>query len=453
MDSRRDGRRRREGISTRAEQMSEIGERPSVARGTGKSTITDGARSPAGDTSPRVPATPSSRQQPPPYPPPQAGEGREGGHGRPPFECIALVLQGGGALGAYQGGVYQALAEAGLHPDMVAGISIGAINSAIIAGNPPERRVERLRSFWEQVSEPPLGIPTAPVKLNELAHRLVNEARATNILLFGAPNFFVPRLPSPIMVSHASPDTLSFYDVAPVRATLKQIVDFDLINKSPMRLSVGTVNIRTGNFRYFDTTTHRIGLDCILASAALPPGFPAVEIGGEYFWDGGLVSNTPLDWVLESPERRNTLTFQVDLWNKDGHLPRDLMEVELRQKEIRYSSRTRLSTDRFCKAQRLRRAMRQLIDDLPPELRQTPHAQALAAEADDKVYNIIHLIYHAKNYEGSSKDYEFSRLTMEEHWAAGYSDMVRTLRHPEVLQRPTHPDGVFVFDVARDGRF
>jgi NTE family protein len=149
---------------------------------------------------------------------------------------------------------------------------------------------------------------------------------------------------------------LSFYDLSPVRATLAQIVDFNLINNGPMRLSVGAVNVRSGNFLYFDTTTHRIGLDCILASAALPPGFPAVEIGGEYYWDGGLLSNTPLDWVLESSDRRDTLTFQVDLWNAKGKLPRDLIEADLRRKEIRYSSRTRLSTDRFCKAQRLRRA-------------------------------------------------------------------------------------------------
>src|SRR5262249_32060164 len=313
------------------------------------------------------------------------------GTNRPPFECIALLLQGGGALGAYQGGVYQALTEADLHPDLVAGISIGAINAAIIAGNPPEYRVQRLRSFWEQVSQPPLGLPTVPVKMTEFTHRLVNEMRAIGILLFGAPNFFVPRLPSPILVPRSSPDRLSFYDLAPVRATLAQIIDFDLINNGPMRLCVGTVNIRSGNFLYFDTATHRIGLDCILASSALPPGFPAVEIGGVYYWDGGLVSNTPVDWVLESSDRRDTLAFQVDLWNKNGDLPRDLTEAELRQKEIRYSSRTRLSTDRFCKTQRLRRAVRELLDDLPLELRHTRHAKVLAAEADDKVYNIIHL--------------------------------------------------------------
>src|SRR5215470_1429330 len=178
---------------------------------------------------------------------------------RPPFERIALVLQGGGALGAYQGGVYQALAEADLHPDWVAGISIGAINSAIIAGNPPERRVERLRTFWEKVSQSPLGIPVLPIQYNEFTHRLINQTRALGILLFGAPNFFAPRWPSPFLVPPANATSLSFYDVSPLRATLEQVMDFDLLNSGPTRLSVGTVNVRQGNFLYFDTTTHKIG--------------------------------------------------------------------------------------------------------------------------------------------------------------------------------------------------
>jgi NTE family protein len=379
---------------------------------------------------------------------PKTGAGRY----RPPFERIALVLQGGGALGAYQGGVYQALTEADLHPDWVAGISIGAINAAIIAGNPPERRVERLRSFWEKVSQSPLGIPQLPIQYDERAHRLVNQTRALGILLFGTPNFFVPRWPSPFLVPPANAASLSFYDVSPVRATLEQMVDFDILNSGSTRFSVGTVNIRRGNLLYFDTTTHKIRLDHILASGALPPGFPAVEIEGEYYWDGGLLSNTPLDWILESHDRRDTLIFQVDLWSANGEMPRNLVEADLRQKEIRFSSRTRLSTDRFHKIQRLRHAMWELLKELPPNLRQKPQTELLAAEADDKVYNIIHLIYHAQNYEGTSKDYEFSRRTMEEHWAAGYHDAVRTLRHPEVLQRPTHPDGILTFDVATDGR-
>jgi NTE family protein len=372
--------------------------------------------------------------------------------GRPPFERIALVLQGGGALGAYQGGVYQALSEANLHPDWVAGISMGAINSAIIVGNPPERRVERLRSFWEKITHPPLGIPNLGIEVDEFAHRLINRIRALNVLLFGAPNFFVPRWPSPFLVPPRCIDSLSFYDVSPARETLQRLVDFDLLNNGQTRLSVGAVNVSSGNFIYFDTTIHKIGLDHILASGALPPGFPAVEIDGQYYWDGGILSNTPLDRVLECPDRCDTLTFQVDLWDAKGDLPRDLIEAELRQKEIRYSSRTRLSTDRFCKAQRMRRAVWELLKDLPPNLRDKPYFEVLTEEAHEKVYNIIELIYHARNYEGTSKDYEFSRRTMEEHWMAGYQDTARTLRHPEVLQRPTSPDGIRTFDITRDAR-
>jgi len=374
-------------------------------------------------------------------------------HKRPPFERIALVLQGGGALGAYQGGVYQALAEADLHPDWVAGISIGAINSAIIAGNPPEKRVAQLRKFWELVSQSPIGIPTLRHKLDPTTHQFVNQARALSIAMFGAPHFFRPRFPSPTLMQPLNIDELSLYDVSPVRQTLLGLIDFDLLNDGSTRLSVGTTNVKTGNFLYFDTTTRRIGLDHVLASGALPPGFPAVHIEGEYYWDGGIVSNTPLDWILESPVRMDTLTFQVDLWNAHGQLPRNLTEADLRQKEIRFSSRTRLSTDRFRRTQKFRRAIAKLLQDLPADKVDTAHAQMLAAEADDKVYNIIQLIYHSQNYEGSSKDYEFSRLTMEEHWSAGYHDTIRTLRHPETLQRPIAEDGVFTFDVAREGHF
>ena len=369
-----------------------------------------------------------------------------------PFDRVALVLQGGGALGAYQGGVYQALAEAGLHPDWVAGISIGAINSAIIAGNAPEARVEKLRTFWEKVSEPPLGVPDPPLRLDEVTHRWLNRTHALEILAFSAPNFFRPRWPSPVVLPDAEFGNLSFYDVAPVRALIAELVDFDRVNRGATRLSVGSVNVRTGNFLYFDSTTQDLHVDHILASGALPPGFPAVEIDGEYYWDGGIVSNTPLDWILDSPERKHSLIFQVDLWSARGRLPRDLMEADLRQKEIRFSSRTRLSADNFHKAQTLRRALSGLLRKLPTELRDLPETRLLAAEADEANYNIIELIYDAPNYEGTSKDYEFSRRTMEEHWTAGFNDTVRTLRHPEVLRKPESPDGILMFDVARDGR-
>ena len=373
---------------------------------------------------------------------------------RPPFERIALILQGGGALGAYQAGVYQALAEANLHPDWVAGISIGAINSALIAGNPPQKRVERLREFWETVSAPPFGMPyiAALEGRDEFTHGVINQVRSWGALVGGAPGFFQPRVPPPFLYPNGAPEALSYYDVAPLRATLERLVDFDLINAGAMRFSVGAVNVRTGNFVYFDSTTHQIGPAHVMASGSLPPSFPPTEIEGEQYWDGGLVSNTPLDWVLDSRPGRDTLAFQIDLWSARGEFPRNLIEAESRQKEIRYSSRTRLASNQFKKKQIIRRAAHRLLAKMPTELLQTAEEEMLALEADEKVYNLVQLIYRAKHYEGNSKDYEFSRRTMEEHWRSGYNDAVRTLRHPEVLQRPQGMDGVFTFDLAVDGR-
>lgn len=366
------------------------------------------------------------------------------------FEQTVLLLQGGGALGSYQAGVYQALAEADLHPDWVAGISIGAVNAALIAGNPPERRVERLREFWEAVSTPPLGVPyLASIDIKDDAiHRVINQTRALAIMMFGALHFFTPRPLSPAFWPSPNADQLSFYDVAPLKATLERLVDFDRLNAGGMHFSVGAVNVKTANFIYFDSTTHRIGPARIIASGSLPPGFPATEIDGEYYWDGGLVSNTPLQWVLDSRPRLDTLAFQIDLWSAHGELPLNLGEAEVRLKEIQFSSRTRAATDQYKRAQRLRIAVAILLKDIPDELRDHPEVQMLAAEADEKVCNIVHLIYNAKNYEGIAKDYEFSRRTMEEHWAAGYEDVVCAISHPEVMQRPDKMEGVRTFDWA-----
>src|SRR5579863_4627355 len=371
---------------------------------------------------------------------------------RPPFERIALLLQGGGALGAYQGGVYQALAEADLHPDWVAGISIGAINSAIIAGNPPEKRVERLRDFWETVSASPLGIPYfKPIEMrDEFNHQLVNQFRAMNILLFGAPNFFFPRVPLAALWPAGKAMKASYYDNSPLRATLGRLVDFDRVNRGDIRFSVGAVDIRNGNFTYFDTTTHKIGVEHVMASGSLPPGFAATEIDGQYFWDGGLISNTPLQWVLDSRPRRDTLAFQVDLWNARGALPKDLVEVEVRHKEIVYSSRNRAATDEYQRVQKLRIACATLLERLPPELKESDEAKLLAQETDDKVCNIVHLIYRAQQYEGIAKDFEFSRRTMEEHWKSGYQNARQTLENPEVLELPDRLEGVRTFDMHRD---
>ena len=377
--------------------------------------------------------------------------------GRPPFDCVALLLQGGGALGAYQGGVYQALAEAGLHPDWVAGISIGAINAAIVAGNPPERRVERLRAFWELVTGHPAGNWVdgfaAAVMRGDRARSTFGQIAATHALVHGAADFFAPRWPNPWLHAPGTVEATSYYDTSPLRATLERLVDFDRINASgQMRFSVGAVNVRTGNFAYFNARTHRIGPEHIMASGALPPGFAAVEIDGEHYWDGGLVSNTPLQWVVEREGREDMLIFQVDLWSARGALPASMADVMSREKEIQFSSRTRAATNGIRRRQQLGSALARLLDRLPPEYKTGPEMGPIADAADLGVYNIIQLIHRAKSFEGQSKDYEFSRLSMEEHWQAGYHDGIRTLRHPEVLQRPTSPDGVFTFDLAVDGR-
>lgn len=375
---------------------------------------------------------------------------------RPEFERIALLLQGGGALGAYQGGVYQALAEADIHPTCIAGISIGAINAAIIAGNAPERRVEALRAFWEQITTP-LGLASLlPYMIDaqscndDFSRGMINQTYAFATMVGGALGFFTPRHMPPFLYPNGRIEKKSFYDVSPLRETLDRMVDFDRLNSGEMRFSVGAVNVRSGNFEYFDTTTHTIRPEHIMASGALPPGFPAVEIDGEYYWDGGLVSNTPLQWILDSKPREDTLAFQVDLWSAKGELPGDLPGLDLRQKDIRFSSRTRANTDGFKRTQRLRRALDRLFQMVPEGTISDDDLEMklLQGEADQKVYNIVHLIYRAKAYESSSKDYEFSRTTMEDHWACGYNDTRHTLSHPEILDRPTTPDGVVTFDLA-----
>src|ERR1700681_3040184 len=296
---------------------------------------------------------------------------------------VALVLQGGGALGSYQAGVYEALSRSQYLPDWVDGISIGAINAAIIAGNAPAQRVERLKVFWEGVTAPSSLWPV-------LSSAITGENRRTsslNSLVFGQPGFFAPR---PTMHWLLGTTPTSYYDTSALKDTLERLVDFDRINAREIRFSIGAVNVRTGNFAYFDNAQMTIRPEHVMASSALPPAFPAVEIDGEYYWDGGLISNTPLQW-MERTSREDTLAFQVDLWNARGKLPGNLAQTEMRRKEILYSSRTRANTDRFKYAQRLRNNIADLLDELPPDLKNSSEAEMLSSIADRKVYNIIHL--------------------------------------------------------------
>jgi len=358
----------------------------------------------------------------------------------------ALVLQGGGALGAYQAGVYEALLESDSQLDWVAGVSIGAINAALIAGNPPERRVERLAQFWHEVSSAPAqNIPSFWG-----ARSVVNRWSAAAAALTGVPGLFRLRANPALMLGGAAP-VLSYYDTAPLRATLQQLVDFDRINRREMRLSVGAVNIRSGNSVYFDNSTDRITVDHIMASGALPPGFPPVHIEGEDFWDGGLVSNTPLQYVIDSfPRTQPLVVLQVDLFSARGPMPSTMSEVLERQKDITYSSRTRMNTDALAKNVNLQQALADLIGKLPPALRKDPAVAAVRSHMAHEPIDIVHLIYRDKAYELDSKDYEFSRSMMNEHWEAGARDMRNTIAHPEWLQRATE-GGITTFDLAEPG--
>lgn len=365
------------------------------------------------------------------------------------FDSVALLLQGGGALGAYQAGVYEALLEHGIEPTWLAGISIGAINCAIIAGNPAESRVAKLRAFWELVSDAHDGGVSAwwtGLLRGDMLRGWANQFAASAVATNGVRGFFTPRFPPPYLMHNGSEAATSWYDTSALRGTLERLVDFDRINARQTRFSVGAVNVATGNFAYFDNATDTIRPEHIMASGALPPGFPAVEVDGEFYWDGGMVSNTPLDWVLSAPSDLDTLVLQVDLWSARGNLPRDLTEVAVRMKEIQYSSRTRAATDAFRNTQTLRAAFNELLAQMPEELRDSPQAKLLAEASDPAVYNIVQLVYRSPTYEGQSKDYEFSRTTMEEHWRAGHRDAVKTLGHPEVLIPPSTPHGVNVFD-------
>jgi NTE family protein len=363
-----------------------------------------------------------------------------------------LVLQGGGALGSYQAGAFQALCNSGFQPDWVAGISIGAVNAAIIAGNPQEKRVDRLKEFWEMVSAP---VPWNPVLKGDRSRTAFNEVSAAIIATFGVPGFFTPRIPPAPLWPQGSPQSQSYYDTSPLKKTLERLVDFDRINDLECRLSVGAVSVTTGNFRYFDNVEFRrqgklIGPEHIMASGALPPGFPSVVIDGEHYWDGGISSNTPLDYVLDAEITRDLLIFQVDLFSARGPLPETLLEAAEREKDIRFSSRTRMNTDKNRQIHNARRAVRDLISKLPEELRDDPSAKYLSQAAKENTVTVVHLIYRSKNYETSSKDYDFSHVAMVEHWDAGVRDVHLSMRHKEWLERPQSGETMVSYDLSED---
>jgi NTE family protein len=364
-----------------------------------------------------------------------------------------LVLQGGGALGSYQAGAYQALCHHDFEPEWIAGISIGAVNAAIIAGNAREKRVDRLKEFWEMVSSP---VSWNPVTSGDRARSVFNETSAALIATFGVPGFFTPRIPPAPFWPQGSPQSQSYYDTAPLKKTLERLVDFDRVNDLKTRLSVGAVSVTSGNFRYFDNFQFRklgkkIGPEHIMASGALPPGFPSIEIEGEHYWDGGIASNTPLDYVLDEELNRDLIIFQVDLFSARGPLPESLLEAAEREKDIRFSSRTRMNTDKNRQIHNARMAVRDLIGKLPDNLKNDPSVELLRNVSKENTVTVVHLIYRSKNYESSSKDYDFSRVGMVEHWRAGERDVHLSMRHKEWLERPQSGETMVTYDLTGEG--
>lgn len=378
-----------------------------------------------------------------------------------PHDRVALVLQGGGALGAYQAGAFESLSETRHQPDWIVGVSIGAINAAIIAGNPPQRRVERLKEFWWLVSS---GLPQVSDALSltpwlramtEIhdTRTALNQLSAWHAAWLGIPGFYQPRVPPPPFQLPGTPAALSLYDTTPLRETLETLIDFDLINKGPVRLSLGTVNVRTGNSHYFDSRTERLGPEHVMASGALPPSFPPIMIDGEAWWDGGILSNTPLQHVLEMRSRHECLlVFQIDLFNARGPVPVNFDEVLKRQKDIQYSSRTRYTSNVAADVTNLRRAIIDLMAKLPKHLLDDPEVRRLEEFANVAPIDLVHLIYRQGPEERESKDYEFSRVSVMERWEAGRRDMQDTITHPDWLKQAGRESGAMQYDLVRHSR-
>jgi NTE family protein len=370
-----------------------------------------------------------------------------------PFERVALVLQGGGALGAYQAGVYQAIHEASIEVHWICGTSIGGINGALIAGNPSERRVERLRDFWESVTKPPIRLPNFPWFTdypwngNGHARHWTNRVSAFSTMLNGAPDFFSPRAFPPLNSEAKSPDLVSYYDTAPLKATLARLVDFDLINSRPIRFSVAATNVRTGAPVYFDNLGQTITSAHVMASASLPPGFPPTEIDGEYYWDGGVVSNSPMQFVIDDRPRYSALVFQVDLWDANGEVPLDIPSANLRAMEIHSASRLNVTLEQYKKTQKFRHALSRFLAQLPVDCQDDAEVRFLAEEARVKVATVVQLKYQSQKHETAGKTFEFSRTAMEEHWDAGYEDTKVALREPGVLELPHVSEVARIFDV------
>ncbi|MQR01596.1 patatin-like phospholipase family protein [Glaciimonas soli] len=364
---------------------------------------------------------------------------------------VVLVLQGGGALGAYQAGVFQALDESDLSPDWLVGTSIGAINAAIIAGNKREDRVPRLREFWELVSHGDmLDVMNASDRL-----RQANVWTTTqDTFLRGVPGFFEPRgIFNPFALGMSvDPEKASFYDTTPLAATLSRLIDFDYLNsgKGP-RLTVNALKVACGNLENFDTEQRTIGAEHIMASGALPPGFAPVRIDGDLYWDGGLYSNTPLDVVLDDGAKVDTVCLMVDLWRAEGEEPTTLEQVQTRQKDVTYASRSQRHLEEHAEAHELRRAVQAMALKLPAsertKLSTDPALKKLIGARDDSTLHIVRLRYAGHDWNMSTKDVNFSKSSVQWRWEQGYEDAKRVIRNAKGKAFTKSETGLVIHDV------
>ncbi len=357
---------------------------------------------------------------------------------------ITLVFQGGGALGAYQAGVYQALHEAGIEPDWIIGTSIGAINAGIIAGNRPEHRLDRLKEFWARVRHP------TPVTAMASLPFLGGTFAAMNAITSGLPGFFKPNPAAflgPKMPLGA--DDAGYYSTAPLQKTLADLIDPDLLGRDGPRLTLGAANVSTGAMRYFDSREDDLTIRHIMASGALPPAFPAVRIDGELFWDGGILSNTPVEVVFDDAPRRSGIVFAVHLWRRQGDEPTSIWDVANREKDLQYASRAVSQIKRQRQLHRMRHIIATLVDKLPPEARASNEVQDLASYGCKTQMHVVRLLAPRLKNEDHTKDIDFSQTGITLRWQAGLADMRETLAR-EPWHDAHHPDeGLILHDIAK----
>jgi len=368
----------------------------------------------------------------------------------PSDKRVALVLQGGGAMGAYQAGVFEAMDEHGFCPDWIAGTSIGALNGAIIAGNRAGDRVAALREFWNT-----LGQGYDPGTFGEFPHQGRQAFSLGNVMqtvLKGLPGFFSPRPElMTALLTGRSTETASYYTTEPLRELLEYLVDFECLNNDGVRLSVGAVNVALGELTYFDSRSEPLGIEHVMASGALPPGFPAVRVNDELYWDGALYSNTPLEVVLEDNPRVDTLCFAVSLFPATGRLPKTIAEVEARHKDITFGSRLNRHVTAYERLHNLRRKISVLYEHLPEPLQNNSEIKELASWGCHTTMQIVKLAYPSRPWELSFKDIDFSQVIINERWRSGYDDTLNMLQQAPWLQPHPVDQGVVVHTLAESG--